>query len=129
MPAMPKPLLHRRSLLDLVSSHKAADDSSHRPHEEQSNSANAAALLPPPPTSPRPTSEYAMPASRHSSTALSADRPVSPPVQPENARTKRMSLLKFRNFSESHLSARAKEHAAREEVPPMPALNRGEFVD
>ena len=37
-------------------------------------------------------------------------------------------VWKFRNFSESHLSTRAREDAAREEVPPMPALSRGEFV-
>jgi hypothetical protein len=36
--------------------------------------------------------------------------------------------LKFRNFSESHLSTRAREDAARDEVPPMPALSRGESV-
>lgn len=67
-----------------------------------------------------------MPASRISNDALSADRPVSPPVQPENSRTKRFSMLKFRNFSESHLSARAKEDAAKQETaPPVPSLNRG----
>lgn len=123
MPAMP--LLHRRSVLDMVSTQNP-DAASHRSdHDDQTPPASATTLLPP--TSPRPTSEYAMAASRLSSTTLSADRPVSPPVQPENARTKRFSMLKFRNFSESHLSTRAKLDAAKEEAPPMPALNRGEF--
>jgi hypothetical protein len=119
------PLLRRKSVLDLVSppkpdaSHQRADERSPRP-------SNAASLAPP--TSPRPVSEYVMPVSRtRPSTATDhAYRPTSPSVQPENARTKRFSMLKFRNYSESHLSARAKQDAAQEIVPPMPTLSRGE---
>ncbi|KAM0716730.1 hypothetical protein Q7P37_008175 [Cladosporium fusiforme] len=122
MPAMP--LLHRRSALHLDLSTADHDSGSHRADEAPTPRNNAPALSLPP-TSPRPTSEYAMPASRLSGDAPSTDRPVSPPVQPANARTKRFSLLKFRNFSESHLSARAKEDAAKQEAaPPVPTLSR-----
>lgn len=122
------PLLSRRSALHLNLNTADHDSSSHRDDEEETPRINAPSLSLPP-TSPRPTSEYAMPASRLSNDALSTDRPISPPVQPENARTKRFSMLKFRNFSESHLSARAKEDAAKQEPPPLvPLLNRGKHA-
>src|SRR4051812_45273240 len=98
MPAMP--LLHRRSVIDPLNSPE--QDTSHHRHES-----NATSLAPP--TSPRPVSEYARPASRPSTAIDRTARPTSPTVQPENARTKRFSMLKFRNYSESHLSARAKQ--------------------
>jgi hypothetical protein len=120
MPAMP--LLRRRSVLDIVSPPKP--DASHRDDDRAPRLSNAASLAPP--TSPRPVSEYIMPAARPSTANDYADRPGSPPVQPENARTKRFSMLKFRNYSESHLSTRAKQDAAKEIVPPMPPLSRGE---
>ncbi|GAB7336101.1 hypothetical protein MBLNU13_g08901t3 [Cladosporium sp. NU13] len=108
------PLLHRRSVFDPLSSPER-DTSHNRPG---SNASLA------PPTSPRPVSEYARPTSRPSTAMDHTDRPASPTVQPENARTKRFSMLKFRTYSESHLSARAKQDAAKEIVPPMPTLRR-----
>lgn len=114
------PLLRRRSVLDMDSPHQR--DASHHADEPTPRRSNAASLAPP--TSPRPVSEYARPASRPSTATDHAERPTSPSVQPENARTKRFSMLKFRNFSESHLSARAKQDAVKEIVPPMPALGR-----
>lgn len=123
MPAMP--LLRRRSVLDLVPT--KSYDARHFDDGEQTPRVLAPSLAPP--SSPRPTSELAMTASRLSNDVSSADRPQSPPVQPENARTKRFSMLKFRNFSESHLSARAKEEAARQDdVPPVPSLTRGSWT-
>ena len=112
------PLLHRRSVFDPLSSPER-DTSHNRPG---SNASLA------PPTSPRPVSEYARPTSRPSTAMDHTDRPTSPTVQPENARTKRFSMLKFRTYSESHLSARAKQDAAKEIIPPMPALSRGEIA-
>lgn len=113
------PLLHRRSVFDPLSSPER--DTSH--NRSDSNGTSLA-----PPTSPRPVSEYARPASRPSTAMDRVDRPTSPTVQPENARTKRFSMLKFRTYSESHLSARAKQDAAKEIIPPMPALSRGEIA-
>lgn len=73
-----------------------------------------------------------MPTSRLSREVTRDDVPDSPPVQQENPRTKRFSMLKFRNYSESHLAARAKEDARREalgikngqdeDAPPVPPI-------
>ncbi|KAI1420489.1 hypothetical protein F5Y12DRAFT_113522 [Xylaria sp. FL1777] len=48
----------------------------------------------------------------------SYDRPESPPIQEENPRHRRFSMLRFRNASDSQLSTRLKQHA--EQPPPMP---------
>ncbi|KAI0016741.1 hypothetical protein F4780DRAFT_665518 [Xylariomycetidae sp. FL0641] len=46
------------------------------------------------------------------------DRPESPPIQEETPKHRRFSMLRFRNASDSQLSARMKAQA--EKPPPMP---------
>ncbi|QRD03999.1 hypothetical protein JI435_138560, partial [Parastagonospora nodorum SN15] len=48
----------------------------------------------------------------------------SPPVQQATPNTRRFSLMRFRHASDSQLSVKAKEHAARESErpPPVPAM-------
>lgn len=53
------------------------------------------------------------------------DRPNSPPIQDETPKHKRFSMLRFRNASDSQLSARSKRQAivnahADEPAPPVP---------
>ncbi|KAI0407531.1 hypothetical protein F4802DRAFT_554213 [Xylaria palmicola] len=52
----------------------------------------------------------------------SYDRPESPPIQDETPRHRRFSMLRFRNASDSQLSARWRQHQqqAAEKPPPMP---------
>lgn len=50
----------------------------------------------------------------------SEDRPESPPVQDESPRHRRFSMLRFRNASDSQLSARLKQQQQAEKLPPMP---------
>jgi hypothetical protein len=52
------------------------------------------------------------------------DEPPSPPVQEATPNTRRFSLMRFRHASDSQLSVKAKEHAARdsERAPPVPAV-------
>ncbi|CAM1510270.1 Fc.00g006050.m01.CDS01 [Cosmosporella sp. VM-42] len=47
-----------------------------------------------------------------------SSRPDTPPIQEENARHRRFSVLRFRNASDSQLSLRAKQQA--EKPPPVP---------
>jgi len=58
-------------------------------------------------------------ASAESSTAR-LERSISPPVQEENHKHRRFSMLKFRHASDSQLSARARQQAQAQPVPPMP---------
>ncbi|KAI1098542.1 hypothetical protein F4804DRAFT_121177 [Jackrogersella minutella] len=48
------------------------------------------------------------------------NRPESPPVQDESPRHRRFSMLRFRNASDSQLSARLKQQQQAEKLPPMP---------
>ena len=66
----------------------------------------------------RPTStDIARPSTSHD------DSSPSPPVQEHTPNTKRFSLMRFRHASDSQLSTKAKEQAARdEEAPPVPAV-------
>jgi hypothetical protein len=66
----------------------------------------------------RPTStDIARPSTSHD------DSPPSPPVQEHTPNTKRFSLMRFRHASDSQLSTKAKEQAARdEEAPPVPVV-------
>jgi hypothetical protein len=50
------------------------------------------------------------------------DSPPSPPVQESPPNTRRFSLMRFRHASDSQLSTKAKEHAARDHAPPVPAM-------
>lgn len=56
---------------------------------------------------------------RESSTSPS--RPHTPPIQEENSKHRRFSVLRFRNASDSQLSLRAKQQA--EKPPPVPRRN------
>ncbi|KAI1320738.1 hypothetical protein F5Y16DRAFT_389652 [Xylariaceae sp. FL0255] len=47
-------------------------------------------------------------------------RPDSPPVQDETPRHRRFSMLRFRNASDSQLSAKWRQHQQPEKPPPMP---------
>lgn len=68
----------------------------------------------------RPTStDIARPSTSHDDD----DSPPSPPVQEPTPNTKRFSLMRFRHASDSQLSTKAKEQAARdEEAPPVPVV-------
>ncbi|KAI1371485.1 hypothetical protein F4677DRAFT_307354 [Hypoxylon crocopeplum] len=48
------------------------------------------------------------------------DRPESPPIQEESPKHRRFSMLRFRNASDSQLSARLKQQQQSEKLPPMP---------
>ncbi|OTA52059.1 hypothetical protein K449DRAFT_440983 [Hypoxylon sp. EC38] len=48
------------------------------------------------------------------------NRPESPPVQDESPKHRRFSMLRFRNASDSQLSARLKQQQQAEKLPPMP---------
>ncbi|KAF2107160.1 protein transport protein sec73 [Lophiotrema nucula] len=50
------------------------------------------------------------------------ERPPSPPVQEHTPNTRRFSMMRFRHASDSQLSTKAKEQAAAEEAPPVPAM-------
>ncbi|KAH8719289.1 hypothetical protein GQ44DRAFT_741996 [Phaeosphaeriaceae sp. PMI808] len=75
----------------------------------------------------RPTSTDVARPSMSSHTRLDdnddAESP-SPPVQRATPNTRRFSLMRFRHASDSQLSVKAKEHAARSEAqaPPVPAV-------
>lgn len=47
-------------------------------------------------------------------------RPESPPIQDESPKHRRFSMLRFRNASDSQLSARLKQQQQAEKMPPMP---------
>ncbi|KAI8627768.1 hypothetical protein F5Y19DRAFT_165822 [Xylariaceae sp. FL1651] len=47
-------------------------------------------------------------------------RPESPPIQDENPKHRRFSMLRFRNASDSQLSTRWRQHQPAEKPPPMP---------
>lgn len=59
--------------------------------------------------------------STRESPATSPSRPESPPIQEENSKHRRFSVLRFRNASDSQLSVRAKQQA--EKPPPVPRRN------
>lgn len=66
----------------------------------------------------RPTStDVARPPTNHAD-----EPPPSPPVQEATPNTRRFSLMRFRHASDSQLSTKAKEHAARDDAPPVPAM-------
>ncbi|KAI5919096.1 hypothetical protein F4810DRAFT_688843 [Camillea tinctor] len=48
------------------------------------------------------------------------DRPESPPIQEETPKHRRFSMLRFRNASDSQLSARLKQQQQAEKPPPLP---------
>ncbi|KAL7625603.1 hypothetical protein AAE478_004823 [Parahypoxylon ruwenzoriense] len=47
-------------------------------------------------------------------------RPESPPIQDESPKHRRFSMLRFRNASDSQLSARLRQQQQAEKLPPMP---------
>ncbi|TKA82803.1 hypothetical protein B0A55_01798 [Friedmanniomyces simplex] len=118
-------MLRRRSVLDLLNINA---DSEQLPRPTSNG------LSAPSPTSPRPVSEYGMAPSRLSHELRPED--VSDETTPSVAESsrKRFSMLKLRNFSESHLGAKAKEDAAkeakeaRENRPPLPTVVSNEGV-
>lgn len=71
----------------------------------------------------RPTStDIARPSTGHDDDD-DDDSPPSPPVQEHTPNTKRFSLMRFRHASDPQLSAKAKEHAARDDdAPPVPRV-------
>ncbi|OTB14059.1 hypothetical protein K445DRAFT_63530 [Daldinia sp. EC12] len=48
------------------------------------------------------------------------NRPETPPIQDESPKHRRFSMLRFRNASDSQLSARLKQQQQAERLPPMP---------
>lgn len=53
--------------------------------------------------------------------ALSPPR-TRPSPSPSAPSSRRFSLMRFRHASDPQLSAKAKEHAARDDIPPVPAV-------
>lgn len=84
------------------------------------NHAAAPTVVVEPPPSPAVVATAAGPAEMggESGSAVSLERPETPPIQPETQKHRRFSMLRFRNASDSQLSARAKQHA--EAPPPLP---------
>lgn len=73
----------------------------------------------------RPTSSDVARPSMTSSHYDGEQDPPSPPVQQATPNTRRFSLMRFRHASDSQLSVKAKEQAARDEnAPPVPAVPR-----
>ncbi|PMD18155.1 hypothetical protein NA56DRAFT_691212 [Hyaloscypha hepaticicola] len=52
--------------------------------------------------------------------SVDLERSVSPPVQEENHKHRRFSMLKFRHASDSQLSTRARQQAQTASTPPVP---------
>ncbi|KAG9189731.1 hypothetical protein G6011_06599 [Alternaria panax] len=103
--------LKRRSTLDPAGFFKRADkDARFDPSPDHLDSSRIAASE----DGCRPTStDIARPSTGH-------DDDESPPSPPN---TKRFSLMRFRHASDPQLSAKAKEHAARDDdVPPVPRV-------
>jgi hypothetical protein len=67
----------------------------------------------------RPTSSEVV----RPSTSAGDDEPPSLPVQAATPNTRRFSMMRFRHASDSQLSTRAKEQAARDRAPPLPATS------
>lgn len=91
------------------------------------NGSNPTFSVPAPPVTPPHDSPSSLPAdvnnSLHPHDPL--DRPDSPPIQDETPKHRRFSMLRFRNASDSQLSARAKRQAhanahADDSAPPVP---------
>ncbi|KAK5127898.1 hypothetical protein LTR85_005015 [Meristemomyces frigidus] len=112
-------LLRRRSVLDLLNGNA---DKEELPRPESNG------LRPATPSSPRPVSEYGFPASRLSHELRRDEVSSDEATAPKNSRAKRFSIMKLRNFSESHLGQRAREDAAKVDRPPMPAMPSTEGV-
>jgi len=107
-------LLRRRSVLDILNI-KADDQNLPRPESSTSQ--------PELPSPSRPASQYHVATSRlsHELQPNEVLGDAAPGAGSKKA-AKRLSLLKFRNFSESHLALRAREDAAKETVvPPLPS--------
>ncbi|KAK6437394.1 hypothetical protein LTR95_006414, partial [Oleoguttula sp. CCFEE 5521] len=122
---MPSTLGHRRSVLDLFTSNSNTQQSKRRDDDDSESIRPATSSLAPPdiPGNGRPHSEQGP--SRLSNEVLRSDLPDLPKGKAETARAKRFSMLRFRNYSESHLAVRAREVAEAPEAstydyPPMP---------
>ncbi|CAN8095735.1 unnamed protein product [Discula destructiva] len=97
-------------------------------HGAATNGSTPAILsVPAPPVTPPHDSPSSSPATPDNTNRLhphdQLDRPDSPPIQDETPKHKRFSMLRFRNASDSQLSARAKRQAlahADESAPPVP---------
>lgn len=115
---MPNLLSKRRSFLDLLNaagSEKADNTDNARP--KTSSLAPATQCW----EEQRPKSEYGYPRSRLSHEVSRDDLPEPKDSQDAlSTRSKRFSMLRFRNYSESQLSVRAKEaeRKEREDAPP-----------
>ncbi|CAN9230028.1 unnamed protein product [Alternaria alternata] len=111
--------LKRRSTLDPAGFFKRADKDARfdRPAENLDPGRIAASE-----DGYRPTStDIARPSTGHDDD--DDDSPPSPPVQEHTPNTKRFSLMRFRHASDPQLSAKAKEHAARDDdAPPVPRV-------
>nr|OQO31412.1 hypothetical protein B0A51_02202 [Rachicladosporium sp. CCFEE 5018] len=124
MLVMPSTLGHRRSVLDLFTSNSNSQQSKRRDDDSEAVRPATSSLAPPEFTgNGRPHSEQGP--SRLSHEVLRSDLPDSPKGKSETARAKRFSMLRFRNYSESHLAVRAREEAEASQVssydmPPMP---------
>lgn len=79
--------------------------------------------IPAPPVTPPHDSPSSLNTNHALQVRETIDRPDSPPIQDETPKHRRFSMLRFRNASDSQLSARAKKQAqahADESAPPVP---------
>ena len=110
-------LTKRRSALDLLGT------DSNREQRPRTSTYLAPGGRPP---SPRPKSEHAYPRSSLSHEVRREDVPDPQRAEEEVGRVKRFSMLKLRNFSESHLATRIKEDEKEKDTgetrPPLPAM-------
>lgn len=119
-------LSRRRSALDVMT----ANVRNTSDHDDTSRRPTPFNLAVPPTTSTRlnrPASVHGMAftSSRLSREVKREDIPDSPTHENEKRRSKRFSMLKLRNFSESQLSFRAQANDD-DDVPPMPTLPQGQ---
>lgn len=110
--------LKRRSTLDPAGFFKRADKDSRARDADHGDAAAAAAARVAVSVDGGSRPSYdARPSTSHDD-----DTPPSPPVQEPTPNTRRFSLMRFRHASDSQLSTKAKEQAARDQPPPMPAV-------
>ncbi|KAK5174639.1 uncharacterized protein LTR77_001721 [Saxophila tyrrhenica] len=124
---MPNLLSKRRSLLDLLST--TSSDNSNSSDNDGRPKTSSLTVESPRTEDERPKSEYGFQRSRLSRELLRDEvpDPAEDGQDGKSTRTKRFSMLKIRNYSESQLAVRAKEveRRERESAPPLPTVPSG----
>lgn len=113
---MAMPPMRRRSTFDLIT-----PDLRFQPQGNKERSRSPVHGLQAHNSPQRPVSEAGWP-----SGPAPDDRSSSPSLPDQTPATRRFSMLRWRHFSDSHLSTRAKAQAEQDERPPMPDLPSGQ---